>query len=183
MEIPLDAQVECTDGVCGRSEYVLINPIIDDVTHVIVKEDSFPNIEYIVPVEFVTETINGTIQLRCSKVELEKMKPFIKTTFIEGKVTDKNYGYGAAMLGMGPYYYAPYVTTLVPIEIPKEELQIPVGELSMQRGTRVEATDGYVGHVDEFVVNPQSGHITHLVMREGLSLFQQWVIHTGILCS
>jgi uncharacterized protein YifN (PemK superfamily) len=31
----------------------------------------------------------------------------------------------------------------------------------------VEATDGYVGHVDEFVVNPENGHITHLVMREG----------------
>ena len=37
----------------------------------------------------------------------------------------------------------------------------------MSRGTRVEAIDGYVGHVDEFVVNPKSGHITHLVMREG----------------
>ena len=37
----------------------------------------------------------------------------------------------------------------------------------MRRGTRVKATDGYVGHVDEFVVNPENGHITHLVMREG----------------
>jgi uncharacterized protein YifN (PemK superfamily) len=31
----------------------------------------------------------------------------------------------------------------------------------------VEATDGYVGRVDEFLVNPESGHITHMVMREG----------------
>ncbi len=37
----------------------------------------------------------------------------------------------------------------------------------MHRGARVEATDGYVGKVDEFVVNPENGHITHLVMREG----------------
>jgi hypothetical protein len=29
MEIPLNAQVECTDGICGRSMYVLINPVID----------------------------------------------------------------------------------------------------------------------------------------------------------
>lgn len=48
-----------------------------------------------------------------------------------------------------------------------EHLQIPHGELAMQRGTRVEATDGYVGKVDEFVINPKNGHITHLVMREG----------------
>jgi len=37
----------------------------------------------------------------------------------------------------------------------------------VRRGTRVEATDGHVGHVDEFVVNPENGHITHSVMREG----------------
>ena len=51
MEIPLNAQVECTDGVCGHSEYVLINPVIDQVTHLVVKEDAVPNTEYIVPVE------------------------------------------------------------------------------------------------------------------------------------
>ena len=51
MEIPLQAQVECTDGVCGRSVYVLINPLVEQVTHLVVKDDSFPNTEYIVPVE------------------------------------------------------------------------------------------------------------------------------------
>ena len=51
MDIPLNAQVECVDGVCGRSVYVLLNPVIDQVTHLVVKEDSFPNAEYIVPVD------------------------------------------------------------------------------------------------------------------------------------
>ena len=37
----------------------------------------------------------------------------------------------------------------------------------MHRGMPVEAIDGRVGRVDEFVVNPENGHITHLVMREG----------------
>jgi len=48
-----------------------------------------------------------------------------------------------------------------------EHQQIPPGELSVSRGTRVEATDGFVGQVDEFVVDPGNGTITHLVMREG----------------
>jgi sporulation protein YlmC with PRC-barrel domain len=48
-----------------------------------------------------------------------------------------------------------------------EQKQIPPGELAVSRGTRVEATDGFVGKVDEFVVNPKNGHITHLVMHEG----------------
>ncbi len=29
MEIPLQAQVECRDGVCSCSEYVLIDPITE----------------------------------------------------------------------------------------------------------------------------------------------------------
>jgi sporulation protein YlmC with PRC-barrel domain len=49
----------------------------------------------------------------------------------------------------------------------KEYQQIQPGELAVRRGTGVEATDGYVGKVDEFVVNPENGHITHMVMREG----------------
>lgn len=29
------------------------------------------------------------------------------------------------------------------------------------------AKDGPIGHVREFLVNPNNGHITHLVLREG----------------
>jgi sporulation protein YlmC with PRC-barrel domain len=31
----------------------------------------------------------------------------------------------------------------------------------------MEVQDGYVGKVDEFVVNPKNSHITHVVMRAG----------------
>ena len=168
MEIPLNAQVDCTDGVYGRSVYVLINPVINQVTHLVVKEDSSPNTEYIVPVDVVSETIADTIRLRCSKAELEKMDPFIKTTFIEEKVPDNYLSYGSRYgYGMGAYYYWPYSGFKRTVNVPVVHRQIPQGELAVRRGTRVEATDGYVGHVDEFVVNPENGHITHLVMREG----------------
>jgi hypothetical protein len=167
MEIPLNAQVECTDGICGHSVYVLINPVIDQVTHLVVKEDSHPNKEYIIPVDLVTETLADTIRINCSKVELEKMDPFKKTTFIEERVPDRNYSYGSGMYGMGDYYFMPYVVPEKRIYAPEESQQIPPGELAVRRGTRVEATDGYIGHVDEFVVNPENCHITHMVMREG----------------
>jgi sporulation protein YlmC with PRC-barrel domain len=167
MEIPLNAQVECTDGVCGRSAYVLINPVIDQVTHLVVKEDSSPNTEYIVPVEVVAETVADTIQLLCSKAELEKMDPFIQTRFIKEMVPGRSFGYSGGMYGAGSYYYLPYDTPERTIYETVENQQIPPGELAVRRGTHVEATDGYVGKVDEFVVNPKNGHITHLVMREG----------------
>lgn len=166
MEIPVQAQVECTDGVCGRSVYVLINPVIEQVTHLVVKETSSPQREVIVPVDLVSATIADTVQLRCSKAELEKMDPFIQTRFVEEKVPDLYAGSGVAY-GMGTYYYWPYVTPERTVRVPVEDQQIPPGEVAVRRGTRVEATDGDVGRVDEFVVNSENGHITHLVMREG----------------
>jgi uncharacterized protein YrrD len=167
MEIPLNAQVDCTDGICGRSKYVLINPVTDRVTHLVVKEDTSPNTEYIVPVDMMTETIADTIRLRCSKAKFKKMKPFLKTLVIEEQVPDMNFGYPGGSFGAGSYFYMPYVTPENTVKVEVERQQIPHGELSVQRGTRVEATDGYVGNVDEFVINPRNGHITYLVMREG----------------
>ncbi len=167
MEIPLNAQVECTDGVCGRSVFILVNPVIEKVTHFVVKEDSSPNTEFIVPVDLVTETKSDTIRLSCSQVELEKLDPFNKTIFVEERVPEKYFSYNGGMYGTGSYAYLPYVTPVSTVQMAVENRQIPPGELAVTRGTRVEATDGYVGKVDEFVVNPENGHITHMVMREG----------------
>lgn len=169
MELPLQAQVECADGICGHSVYVLIDPLIDQVTHLVVKEDSPPNTEYIVAVDLVTETIANTIRLSCSKAELEKMDPFIQTQFVQEKVLDYA-GYRGGIYGgygMGSYYFMPYVTSEIRVPVSVEHKQIPPGELAIHRGTRVQAADGDVGSVDEFVVDPENGHITHFVMREG----------------
>jgi sporulation protein YlmC with PRC-barrel domain len=166
MEIPLNAQVVCTDGVFGRSEYILINPVHDQVTHLVVKEEASPNMEYVVPVNEVTKTVADTIQLRCSKAELMKMNPFIKTSVIAEKVPDRNFGNMNGIYRIGSYYL-PFVTAEITEYETIDKKQIPTGELAIHRGTHVEAMDGYVGNVDEFVINPKTDRITHLVMREG----------------
>ncbi len=163
MEIPINTQVECTDGVCGRSAYVLINPVLGQVTHLVVKEAS-SNKERIVPIDLVSETISDTILLRCSKEELAKMEPFVQTRFIVENLPEYA---GKAGYGTGTYFYWPYSNTVKKVYESIKYQQIPPGEMAIYRGTRVEATDGFVGKVDEFVVNPDNCHITHLVMREG----------------
>jgi hypothetical protein len=164
VEIPLQAQVECTDGVCGSSVYVLINPVIEKVTHLVVKANSLPHTEYIVPVDLISSTVAGSIQLRCSKAELEKMDPFIQKSFIQEKVPDY---VGNQENGMGGSFFWPYVVPDVTVYETVENQQIPDQEMAVSRGTPVEASDGPIGHVDEFLVNPENGIITHLVMREG----------------
>jgi sporulation protein YlmC with PRC-barrel domain len=166
MDIPLNTQVECTDGTFGRSEYVLINPVIKKITHLVVKENAAPNKEYIVPEEYITQTTADTIQIRCNKADIKKMKPFMKTEFVEEDAPNDNLG-GYGMYGMGTLYYFPYIITDTKVIESVSTQQIPLGELAIHRGTQVEASDGYVGKVDEFVVDAKTSQITHLVMREG----------------
>jgi hypothetical protein len=60
----------------------------------------------------------------------------------------------------------PYVVPAKRI-VDKSIRPIPPGELAIRRGARVRATDGRVGRVDEFLVDPDSGNITHLCLRKG----------------
>jgi len=43
MDIPVGVEVLCSDGLCGRSTYVLINPVRKKVTHLVVKEAKPPH--------------------------------------------------------------------------------------------------------------------------------------------
>ena len=44
---------------------------------------------------------------------------------------------------------------------------IPKGELGIYSGMQIQASDGKIGKLDELVLDPKSGVITHIQMREG----------------
>jgi hypothetical protein len=166
MEIPLGAEIKCADRVCGRSAYLVVNPITDAITHVVVRSAQWPHAEYLVPLDLVLETSPEEIQLRCTAAELEKTEPFVSTEFIEEELPDLD-------IAVPPYFYWPYVAYGGTEYVPVRHEHVPQGEMAIRRGARVEAADGHLGRVDEFSVDPLSGHITHLVMREGPLWHQQ----------
>ncbi len=157
MDIPINADVQCTDASCGRSACVIVNPTTRQVTHLVLEETQFPYEKRLVPIDRVIETTPRLIRLRCASSELAQMESFVETEFVESPISD---------LPIGTYLAWPYV---VPesMAMPIEHEHIPAGELAVRRGARVEAVDGRVGHIDEFLVDPVDGHITHLVLREG----------------
>ena len=71
-----------------------------------------------------------------------------------------------------PYTFREKATLCVPVTYE----QIPPGELAVRRDARVKAVDGYVGRVDEFLIDPTTRRITHLVLREGHLWSQKDVI-------
>jgi sporulation protein YlmC with PRC-barrel domain len=159
LDIPIHAKVLCADGqTCGHTSYVVLNPVTETMTHVVVKRGVWPNDERLVPIELVTESALDHIRLSCSRDKLAAMDSFIETEFIESEVDQ--YLTDSYVLTW-PYRYSEMR------RIPVEHERVPIGELAVRRGARVEATDGNIGHVDGFLVDENSEHVTHLVLREG----------------
>jgi sporulation protein YlmC with PRC-barrel domain len=159
MKFPLDVDVHCSDGLCGRSTHIILNPVTEQVSHIVVKEEQSPGVERLVSVKLVASTAAEVILLNCTKDIFAKLEPFNQPDFIYTDVPQ--------------HATDPSLTLLWPFVVPVKRIvddkvrRIPPGELAVRRGARVRATDGWVGRVDEFIVGPVSGNITHLVLREG----------------
>ena len=156
MKIPLNTRVQCTDGLDGRAVQVIVNPITKRITHVVVEERKLPHVERLVPIRFIVETGDDLVYLDCSRQELGQMTPLIEAEFLWVEIP----GFDE----FHPYLLHPYVT---PGRLMTKQESLPPGELWIRRGAQVQATDGKVGWVDEFVVMPTNGEITHLLLREG----------------
>jgi hypothetical protein len=135
---------------------VVLDPLTEQATHLVVKTKRFPHAQYLVSLDYVTEATSRSIQLRCTQRELTTMEPFVEEEFVP--VTVPQYG--------DPFMSRPLVFPEAGF-LEVEHEQIPPGELAVRRGTQVKAKDGAVGSVDEFLINPSNGHISHLVLREG----------------
>jgi sporulation protein YlmC with PRC-barrel domain len=156
MDIPLNVKVYCVDGTCGQSKEVVLDRKTEEVTHLVVREKEAPHTELLVPIDLITEATPHGIRLRCARSELAELQPFITADVVEEKV---------------PHYVPdPY---LIPIEIPETKWitvrreAVPPGEVAVRQGARVEASDGHLGRLDEFLIDPVTEQVTHLVLREG----------------
>lgn len=167
MEIPLGVQVHCTDGRCGRSTYIVVNPTNDEITHLVVRERQPSRIEHLVPMRSVKSTAAEVIMLDLTIEKFLNLEQFNQQEFI---YTDL------------PHHATdPKLTLLWPYAVPAKRVvdsqirPIPPGQLAVRRGAQIRATDGQVGKIDEFIVDPETCFITHLVLREGNLLGKKYV--------
>ena len=157
IDIPVNAEIVCADGIGGRSTHIVLNPKTKEVTHVVVKEHGFMGIEHLVQVGQIVESTPTSIHLGCTKAELGEMESFNETEYVPSTIPH---------YVTGPYPIDSYAVPESRYMVLEHE-HVPPGELAIRRGTRVEATDGRVGQVDEFMVDSANDHITHLILREG----------------
>lgn len=77
-DILMGAEVRCSDGIGGRVSQVIVNPVSQKVTDLVVKEDRWPQTKRMVPVKWVAKVKASVIRLHCSRDELAKMGPFVE---------------------------------------------------------------------------------------------------------
>jgi len=172
-EISTVSEVECTDGVCGKVVSVVIDPVQEVVTHLVVRTHA-PVEERLVPASAIESATEERVKLRLSLSDVSKMDAFKVTEYIKTNrsvatqqpATMPFGGMGMpGFIGAGTFYWPITVPLGKRTESFKHE-NIPHGQLAIRRGTRVEAKDGHLGTVDEFVVDPETCTISHLVLRE-----------------
>jgi sporulation protein YlmC with PRC-barrel domain len=155
MDIPLDASVECSDGPVGTLTNIIVNPATETITHLVVSEHGLIGSKRLLSEALVKESTHDTVFLSISKREFQEQEEFVQTEFLPSDVP----------AFMSDEYLAWPMQEWVPPILQHEA--VPPGEFSVRRNAKVYASDGHVGRVDEFLVEKKSGHITHLVLREG----------------
>lgn len=164
MDIPLNVEVRCVDGVGGKCTVIIVDPATQQITHVVVESKG---IDLLVPIDAISASAPDHIQLSWSLAELAKAPPFEKVVYVGDNPADlAGGGWTGPSLVMPTGMDEGYMTEAVELSYVPEE-QIPENELAIHSGAHVEASDGRVGRVDTFVVDPATGRITHLVLQQG----------------
>jgi sporulation protein YlmC with PRC-barrel domain len=154
-DIPLKAKVQCSDSPCGKSTNVILNQDTHQVTHVAIEDKKLPdNPTRLVPIDKVASSSHEQITLNCTRDEVSHMEPFVISQVIQATGT-------AYASGTSEYVVDDPGYDVVHME------QVPAGEMALAPGMKISASDHTVGKLDELVLDPQSGAVTHLHMREG----------------
>jgi hypothetical protein len=168
MDVILNADVRCTDGVGGQAEALVLNPVTNVASHVVVEVKGLGRHQVLLPLSFVAESSAKHIAANCTRADLAQMAPFLTTVRMEDQgldAMDAQALLGAEQQGGKGFQDFSFAgagsSEMVEVEA------IPEGEIVVRHGIPVQATDGKAGEVDGFSLDPQSGQITSLMLREG----------------
>lgn len=161
-ELRVGARVRGTTGDLGKVDALIIDPITREITHLVL-ECSPVEPRVLVPTDTVTDADPGTVAVAISHDGLSALDRFDEPAY---NIPDAELPLEGLVLDPGSYFLEPFATPLDGFAIADHE-RIPRGEIAIRRGAEVVSIEGQrVGHVDEFLVDPADGQITHLVLRQ-----------------
>jgi hypothetical protein len=165
-----------SDGYRGEVRAAVIDPVAATVTHVVVEPEGRSGLARLVPLKLAEAEADtddndvratpGKLRLRCTEAEFMNLDAAEETLaeFAVGQTVPvqllppgwRGTGEPAAEGGDIP-------------RIPERETVdvIPPGEVEEHGGDHVHATDGDIGRLRGFRLDPASGRVTHVLLGEG----------------
>jgi hypothetical protein len=173
----IGAEVSCEDGVCGVLGRVVVDPVREVLTYLVVETKERPRTGRLVPTDLV-ESSSDAIRLHCTMAHFETLEDAEETQLIAG--TDSQWGYnqdeilalpyfglgmGGMGLGMGTAGMSLAGASAGPEAVTYDK--VPLGDVEVRRGQHVITTDGPVGRVQGLVIDRSDYHVTHVLLDEG----------------
>jgi sporulation protein YlmC with PRC-barrel domain len=174
-EFTLGASASCSDGECGEVTRIIVDPAARTVAHLAIEPRHHREAGRLVPVERV-EAAAGEVRLGCTLAEFDQFDPSQEVELAEGVDYAGGYGpdsvagYGdVGAMGVG-VSSASGMAIGAPLGHTKPVVTsdtVPEGESDVARHERVHASDGEVGQLKGFAVDPADHRVTHVLLREG----------------
>jgi sporulation protein YlmC with PRC-barrel domain len=183
-EFTIGARATCSDGPLGKLTRLIVEPGSKSVTHLVVEPTHNPAQARIVPLALV-QSAAEEIKLSCTRAEFDKLDPAEEAQLEPGSADLPSYFYdpvgaehssaqppqergkiqvrtGGIPSGGGAgklsFHHAKRVATYD---------SVPAGEVEVERGEAVSATDGHIGNIQGLVIDPDSHGVTHILLEEG----------------
>jgi PRC-barrel domain len=176
----IGAEVICEDGVCGSLSRVVVDPVRQVLTYLVVETKQRPRVGKLVPTKLV-ESSSDSIQLHCNMADFEMLEDAEETELIAGGGGEWGYGEGQIMalpyfgLGMGGMGLGMGAAGMAGMDLAGAAAgpeavtydKVPLGDVEVRRGQPVITTDGPAGRVRGLVIDKSDHHVTHVLLEEG----------------
>ncbi|HUA46497.1 MAG TPA: PRC-barrel domain-containing protein [Solirubrobacteraceae bacterium] len=170
-EFDIGAEVACSDGPCGVLSRVVVDPVAQAVTHLVVEPHHRRAGGHLVPIRYVASA-GKPIELTCTRAQFAEFEPAEETDFLPASSDVIGYdSKDTLVLPLWSLHRGGYGPASMPLMRSHPEVEkrpsVPFGEADVRRGERVHATDGEIGRVEGLVIEVDDHHVTHILLQEG----------------
>lgn len=185
MQFKEGTTIKTSDGEkVGEVARLVIDPVLQDVTHVIVEKGFLFKQDHVIPIELFEEITDEQLQLKAVVDELEDFPEYQEDYYVAPKgYQDMPY----VDWSMEPLLYYPpvrqesFVDTDVdsPHGEERTSRNIPEGNIVVREGTKVfTLEDEHAGDVEKIFTDNQ-GKITHILLSKGFLFKTERLIPVG----
>jgi sporulation protein YlmC with PRC-barrel domain len=170
-EFDIGSEVACSDGACGVLSRVVVDPVAQAVTHLVVEPHHRRARGHLVPIRYVTSA-GRRIELTCTKAQFAAFEQAEETDFLPASGDVIGYdSKDTLVLPLWSLHRGGYGPASMPLMRSHQDVErrdwVPLGEVDVRRGEAVHATDGEIGRVAGLVIEADDHHVTHILLQEG----------------